>query len=81
MKITNMSEHNFAKDLEKALSESLSLFLGLKELKAEQKLVIERVVQKKRCICSVTNWTRQELNLPDAASRLQISPCFGTQIS
>jgi len=41
MEITNMSQLNFKKDLEKALNESLSLFPGLKKLKAEQKLVIE----------------------------------------
>jgi len=74
-----MEQLNFEKDLEMALNESLSLFPGLKELKAEHKLVIESSPEK-RCICSVTNWTRQELNLPDAASHLQTSPCFGTQI-
>ena len=47
MEITNISQLNFEKDLEKASNESLSLFPGLKKLKAEQKLVIERVIQKK----------------------------------
>ena len=77
-----MSQLNFEKDLEKALNESLSLFPGLKKLKAEQKLVIERVVQKKDVFAQFpTGFGKSSVNLPDAASRLQISPCFGTQIS
>ena len=45
--VLNMSGLNFEKDLEKALQESLSAFPDVNDLKAEQKLVVEKIVKKR----------------------------------
>ena len=42
----NMPELNFKKDFQQALEESFSLFPDVNNVKAEQKLVTEKVVQK-----------------------------------
>ena len=76
-----MSEPGFESDLPEALDRNLSSFPEVKSWKAEQRLVIEKVVHGRDVFAQLPTRYREELDISDLAPFVQVSKIYGPQFS
>ena len=77
----SMSEPSFESDLSAALDRSLSSFPEVKSLKAEERLVIEKVVHGREVFAQLPTGFGKSLPISDLAPFVQMSKIYGPQFS